>query len=135
MYFSGVLHALCKGQETKYCMSERKICGLCNQRPVAVNYRRHGVTHYRTKCDPCSRAGKKNKAIPAWVKSGYRKKPQCEKCGFKFKFPTEQSAVYYLDGNLRNNNHFNLKTVCLNCVQEINKSRLAWRPAPLVPDF
>ena len=118
----------------KYTM-ERKICTACNQRPVAVNYVKEGVTHYRKICDTCGRAGKKNMEVPAWAKAGYRKKPQCEKCGFKFKFPVEQSAVYYLDGNLKNNNHFNLKTVCLNCVQEVSRSRLPWRASPLVPDF
>ena len=115
---------------------ERKICAECKVNLQAVNYTDpDGITHYRTKCDVCARAGKKDKKTPAWYKSGYRKKPNCEKCGFKFKFPVEQSAVYYLDGNLKNNNHFNLKTVCLNCVQEVHKSRLAWKPASLVPDF
>ena len=113
----------------------RKVCPVCQQRPVAVNYVKEDVTHYRRICDPCSRAGKKNKEVPAWYKAGYRKKPQCEKCGFKFKFPVEQSSVYYVDGNLRNSNHFNLKTVCLNCQQELAQSRLPWRPSPLVPDF
>ena len=116
-------------------MSERKICPTCNQRPVAVNCHRGDKIYYRKVCDFCSRAGKKDKKIPAWVKSGYKKKLSCEKCGFKFKFPTEQSAVFYLDGNLKNNNHFNLKTVCLNCVQEVHKSRLPWKPGPLIPDF
>jgi len=74
----------------------RKICSTCNQRLVAINYIKNNITHYRSKCDVCARAGRKDKAVPAWYKSGYRKKPQCEKCGFKFKFPTEQSAVYYL---------------------------------------
>ena len=113
---------------------ERKICPNCNQRPVAVNYIREDITHYRRVCDVCSRAGRKHKEIPAWYKSGYRKKPACEKCGFKFKFP-EQSAVFYADSNLKNNNHFNLKTVCLNCAHEVSKSKMPWRQGPLVPDF
>ena len=112
----------------------RKVCPACNQRPVAINYIKEDITHYRSVCDVCARAGRKDKKIPAWYKSGYRKKPSCEKCGFKFKF-AEQSGVFYVDGNLKNNNHFNLKTVCLNCVQEVHKSRLPWKPAPLVPDF
>jgi hypothetical protein len=114
---------------------ERKVCPVCCQRPVAVNYKdKHGHTHYRSVCDVCARAGKKDKKVPAWYKAGYRKTAQCEKCGFKFKY-LEQSAVFYLDGNLKNNNHFNLKTVCLNCVQEVHRSKLPWRKSQLVPDF
>ena len=113
---------------------ERKICPTCNQRPVAVNYVREDVVHYRSICDVCSRGGRKHKPTPSWHKTGYRKKPACERCGFKFKL-TEQSAVFYADGNLKNNNHFNLKTVCLNCVHEVQKSKLPWRQGPLVPDF
>jgi hypothetical protein len=131
--FFGGLRCPLQRSGAKYTM-ERKVCPLCNQRPVAVNYIREEVTHYRTKCDPCSRAGKKNKEVPAWSKAGYRKKPACERCGFKFKL-IEQSAVFYVDGNLKNNNHFNLKTVCLNCVHEVNRSKLPWRQGPLVPDF
>ena len=121
--------------ELKYSM-ERKICPVCNVRPVAHNYTdKNGVLHYRRTCDVCKRAGKKAKVTLAWQKAGYKKKPQCEKCGFKFKFD-EQSAVFYVDGNLRNNNHFNLKTVCLNCCQEVYRSKLPWkRSSPLTPDF
>jgi hypothetical protein len=113
---------------------ERKICPTCNQRPVAVNCHHGDRVYYRKVCDVCSRAGKKHREIPAWYKTGYRKKPACERCGFKFKL-TEQSAVFYADGNLKNNNHFNLKTVCLNCVHEVHRSKLPWRQGHLVPDF
>jgi hypothetical protein len=113
----------------------RNLCPTCNQRPVAVNYIREGVTHYRRMCDVCARLGKKIKPKPpAWFVSGYRKKPQCERCSFKFKHP-EQSGVFYTDGNLKNNNWINLKTICLNCQQEVYKSRLPWKQGPLVPDF
>jgi hypothetical protein len=83
----------------------------------------------------CLRRGVRTKpAIPAWAKSGYVKKPHCEKCSFKARYP-EQLGVYYIDGNLKNNNHFNLKTICLNCTQEVQRSRLPWRQSPLTPDF
>ena len=116
-------------------MTERKICPLCNQRPRAINYIRNGKHYYRSVCDVCNRAGRRIKQrAPAWHLAGYRKKPQCERCGFKFKWP-EQSGVFYIDGNLKNNNWANLKTVCLNCQHDVIKSRLGWRQGPLVPDF
>jgi hypothetical protein len=42
--------------------------------------------------------------------------------------------VYHMDGNLNNNTLRNLKTVCQNCVIEIAKSDLPWRPGDLEPD-
>ena len=112
----------------------RPTCPACLSRPVAVNCHKGDRVYYRKLCDQCIRHGKTSKIPPAWFKSGYRKKPQCEKCGFKFKF-AEQSVVYYLDGNLKNNSHFNLKTVCLNCQKDVHKSQLPWKPSPLIPDF
>jgi len=125
------LDALCKGLLDKYCMSERKLCPNCHQRPVAINYRKELVTHYRSRCDVCTRKSKKVQiAKPAWHLSGYTKKTMCEKCGFKSKHP-EQLGVFYLDGNLKNNNWLNLKTICLNCQQEVYKSRLKWVQDPI----
>lgn len=116
-------------------MHNRKLCPICNHKPVAVNYIKNGVTHYRTTCDGCNRAGvKKSKTIPSWARSGYKKKPHCERCGFKAKYP-EQLSVFYVDGNLKNNNWVNLKTICLNCQQEVYKLRLPWKQGPLAPDF
>lgn len=114
----------------------RTLCIACNSNPQAVNYiDPNGITHYRKKCASCIRTNKKvRKEPPAWQKAGYKKKIVCEKCGFKAKMP-EQLNVFYIDGNLKNTNHFNLKTVCLNCQPEIYKSRLAWKPSPILPDF
>ena len=119
----------------KYSMLKRDLCPICRNNPVAVNYISNGVRHYRNSCASCIRKGKKLKAIPpGWTPAGYKKTTQCEKCGFKFKLP-DQSNVFYVDGNLKNNNWVNLKTICLNCQQEIYKSKLAWKPATIVPDF
>lgn len=116
-------------------MLNRNLCPVCHVTPVAVNYIRDGVRHYRNTCAGCSRKGRSTKKEPlAWQKAGYKKKTVCEKCGFKAKLP-EQLNVFYIDGNLKNTNHFNLKTVCLNCQPEIYKSRLAWKPSPILPDF
>ncbi len=114
----------------------RPLCPTCNQRPVAVNYHSNGITRYRKVCDVCARAGKKIKPVPpAWYKAGYRKKPVCEKCGFRAKYPEKQMAVFYVDGNMKNNTALNLKSVCLNCRVELAHSNSPWRAAPLTPDF
>ncbi len=135
MAISGLYTALWKGSLNKYSMSHRPLCPTCNERPVAVNYIKDTVTHYRKQCDSCIRKGKKIRPVPPqWVRRGYKKKPQCEQCGFKFKFP-DQSLVYHVDGNLNNCDHNNLKTVCLNCRAEINRSRLPWKQSKIVPDF
>lgn len=116
-------------------MQDRKLCPVCHQRPVAINCIKNNKTYYRKICDVCSRQGKKIKPKPpAWALTGYKKKPQCEKCSFKSKYP-EQLGVFYIDGNLKNNNWVNLKTVCLNCQQEVYKSRLPWKQETLTPDF
>lgn len=118
-------------------MSNRKLCPICNLHPVAVNYiDKNNKKHYRSMCTGCIHKGRKIKPTPPlWYKQGYRKKEKCEKCGFKAKYPEAQLGVFYLDGDLRNNTWTNLRTICLNCQQEIYKSRLPWRPADLVPDF
>ncbi len=116
-------------------MLKRELCPVCNDNPVAVNYTRDGVTHYRNRCAGCIRKGRKLRPqAPAWAKSGYKKKDRCEMCNFKSK-TARQMFVYHVDGNLKNNNWLNLKTVCANCRIEVQGSRLPWKPAPLVPDF
>ena len=113
----------------------RPTCPACNQNLCAVNYIRGDKTHYRSRCDYCIKKGRRARIpTPRWKASGYKKKPQCERCGFKLKHP-EQSNVFYVDGNLKNNNWLNLRTICLNCQQEIYKNNLPWKPSPLVPDF
>jgi hypothetical protein len=118
----------------KYKMLQRNICPICRTNPVTVNYVKNGVTHYRNCCAPCKKHGRKLRPVPLWAKSGYKKKERCELCNFKFKL-TEQSNVYYVDGDLKNNNWTNLKTVCLNCQQELFKNKISWKPSPIVPDF
>jgi hypothetical protein len=115
-------------------MHKRELCKSCGINPRAINYVKDEVYHYRSMCAACIRANRKIKQVPLWAKSGYTKKPHCDKCGFKFKF-AEQSNVFYVDGNLKNNNWVNLKTLCLNCIQDVYKSKLPWKPAEIVPDF
>ena len=110
----------------KYNMPTRKICPCCNIKPVAICNRRHGKIYYRAKCDQCYRK-KRKIAPPGWIRSGYKKKDKCERCHFRFKF-SEQSHVYHLDGDMSNNDWFNLKTICANCAIEIQHSNLPWKP-------
>jgi len=116
-------------------MLYRPLCQSCGKMPAAINYTRGDVTHFRTRCNGCIRKNRKLKPQqPSWAIGGYKKKPHCEKCGFKAKY-REQLFVYYVDGNLNNAALSNLKTVCANCQIEIAKVGLGWRQGDLVPDF
>lgn len=112
----------------------RPICKTCNRNFSAVNYIREGVTHYRSICDECGR--KKNKErprVPSWQTVGYKKKPHCDLCGFKSLF-TSQMIVYYVDGNLDNNDFINLRTICLNCVEVVKRKNINWKRGDLEVD-
>ena len=116
-------------------MMNRPLCSACHGNPVAINYRSGEKIRYRRVCGACVRKGKKGKQPrPAWQRSGYTKKLMCEKCGFKPRLAV-QMFVYYVDGNLKNNDWTNLKTVCANCRIEINGVRTTWLESPIVPDF
>ena len=116
-------------------MLERDLCPACLENLVAVNYIRDGIHHYRNQCASRLRKSRRLKPQPpAWVKSGYKKPVSCEVCGFRAKLP-KQLFVYHVDGNLKNNNWHNLKTVCANCRIELVGSKVAWKPAKIVPDF
>jgi hypothetical protein len=110
----------------------RNICKKCQQRPVAVNYRKEGRTYYRSVCDHCARGFLTDQ--PAWAKLGYKKKNACDKCGFKSPH-REIFKVFHIDGNLLNANPANLKTICSNCSVVIQKEGGRWRQGDLRPDF
>ena len=84
--------------------AERPLC-RCGMRPVAVNYYKKDIAHYRTQCDKCIRQDKKLETTShtEWKASGYIKKTQCERCGFKSQHHI-QLDVYHQDGNRKNNN-------------------------------
>ena len=112
---------------------ERKTCPICRRHPVAINYYRGDRVYYRSACTPCIHQKRQPQPdIPSWIRSGYKKRDRCDRCGFKFR-TQEQSAVYYIDGDTANNNWANLKTICLNCQIEVAKTR--WRPSAIQPDF
>ena len=116
-------------------MEFRPLCQSCTRNPAAINYKRGGVTHFRTRCSGCIR---KNRKLlpqkPTWMLAGYKKKPHCEKCGFEAKHK-QQLSVYYVDGNLKNNALLNLRTICANCQIIIVKEGLGWTQGDLTPDF
>ena len=121
-----------KGPCTKYPM--RPICKACNQRPCAVNYIREDVTHYRSRCETCQRRSRGIKPRePRWKSAGYKKKPACDRCGFRARL-VSQLLVYHIDGDLNNTALKNLKTICRNCVEEIAKTEVTWRAGDLEPD-
>ena len=115
-------------------ISMRPVCPTCKQRSCAINCYRDDKIYYRSRCDYCIRKGRRIKpARPQWESAGYKKKPTCDRCGFRAKFAA-QLLVYHADGNLHNTALRNLKTVCQNCVIEIAKTDQTWRPGDLEPD-
>jgi len=113
---------------------KRPLCPACQQRFCAINYYKDDEPHYRSRCEFCIKRNRKIKVPdPRWKSAGYKKKPTCDRCGFKAKHPA-QLLVYHIDGNLNNVTGYNLRTVCLNCVVEVQKQDLPWRPGDLEPD-
>lgn len=110
----------------------RDLCKVCQKRPVAINYYKNNKAFYRSKCDHCSK-GRINER-PLWAQVGYKKKTECDKCGFKSKYQ-EQFNVYLVDGNPMNCRFSNLKTVCVNCQKILHKLNLPWKQGDLKPDF
>jgi len=112
----------------------RPLCNVCNSRPKAIAYHKYDRIYYRSQCSVCIRKGKKLKAVtPRWKSAGYKKKPTCDRCGFKARFQT-QLVVYHVDSDLNNCELRNLKTVCLNCVVEVAKLELPWQRGDLEAD-
>lgn len=120
------------GFRSKYSM--RPICLSCNQRPRAIAYYRLDKIQYRRLCEYCIKRKRRIKpSEPRWKTAGYKKKSVCDRCGFKAKY-SAQLLVFHVDGNLNNNGTRNLKTVCQNCVIDIAKTELPWKPGDLEPD-
>jgi hypothetical protein len=112
----------------------RPICKICNKNPRAAAYYRNGKRYYRSACESCRRRGRKLlPATPRWQSSGYQKKSQCDLCGFKAKY-SSQLTVHHVDGNLNNSSLINLRTVCLNCVEVVKRTKTTWRPGDVSVD-
>ena len=112
----------------------RPICSTCGKNHCAINYIRNDVKHYRKLCDECGRKKTKNKPrTPNWQSAGYKKKLTCDLCGFKGMY-NNQTTVFHIDGNLENVGFFNLRTICLNCVEVVKRKEVNWRRGDLTVD-
>lgn len=112
----------------------RPLCKACNKHLAAVNGYHNDKIYYRSRCSSCIRKGKKLPVQkPRWQGSGYKKKPTCDKCGFRARH-NAQLVVYHVDGNLNNCELRNLKTICLNCAVAVTRLDLPWKPGDLEPD-
>ena len=112
----------------------RPLCTICHGNPAAINYYSGDKIRYRKLCSSCSRKGKRTRVLPGWVKAGYKKKTVCDRCGFKAK-SINQIFVFHIDGNLKNNDWSNLRSVCANCRIDITNTKTTWRESPLVADY
>jgi hypothetical protein len=112
----------------------RPLCEVCKKNLSAVNGYHNNKIYYRKRCNACIRKKKKLKPqSPRWQLNGYKKKAACDRCGFKARHPS-QLLVYHVDGNLNSTELRNLKTICLNCIVEISRLDLPWKPGDLSPD-
>ena len=113
----------------------RPLCVECKVKPRAYGYKKGSKIYWRRLCDTCNRkkSNKKIGGITRLQRSGYKKRNKCELCRFKAQ-DTIQLDVLFVDGNLRNTNASNLKTVCANCQRLSSVRRLGWRVGDLQAD-
>ena len=111
--------------------SDRPTCSEC-LRPAAINYHKDGKVHYRSLCVRCLHPRKL--VTTAWMRAGYTLKKKCDMCGFERKY-AKQMVVLYVDGDQKNGDWPNLKSVCANCVIEISIKGLGWKEDDVKPDF
>jgi hypothetical protein len=110
----------------------RSLCKTCGKRPVAINYRKGERTFYRKMCDHCARG--REPGMAKWQLAGYKKRDTCDRCNFTSKY-SDQFDVFFVDGNLENCRHANLKTVCANCQRLLHQLKLPWKRGDLRADF
>ena len=107
----------------------------CKAKPRAYAYKKKDRIYWRRLCDTCNRkkSQKRIGGITPLQRSGYKKRRKCELCGFKAQ-DQSQLDVFFVDGNFRNVNETNLKTVCANCQRLGGVRRLGWRVGDLIAD-
>lgn len=112
----------------------RPFCKACNRQPAAVNYYRNNVPHYRSRCAACIRLRKKERpSEPKWKINGYKKKPACDLCGFRSKY-SSQIVVCHVDGNMNNCELYNLRSICLCCVEVVKRRTTIWHIGAIEAD-
>ena len=113
----------------------RPLCQVCGKNSAAINGYHSDKIYYRKRCNACIRRDRQlPRQTPRWQSMGYKKKPTCDRCGFRAKH-SAQLLVYHVNGNLNDCELRNLKTVCLNCIEEIRRLDLPWRAGDLSPDL
>jgi len=113
----------------------RPLCNACNKNFAAPNYFRDGIRHWRSRCSICIRRGRNLlPQTPRWQSRGYKKKSQCDLCGFKARY-SSQILVYHIDSNLNNATLSNLRSICLNCVEVVKRNHATWIVGDLTPDY
>ena len=99
---------------------------------IAYVIRSDGV--YFSLSDTCGKKKAKKSRLANWEKSGYKKKPTCDICGFKAVYHT-QLTVFHIDGDLKNTQFSNLRTICLNCVEVVKRKDVNWKRGDLQVDY
>jgi hypothetical protein len=113
----------------------RPLCKACGRNSAAINCYHKDKIYYRSMCNACVRRNKSlPRQTPRWQSAGYRKKSVCDRCGFRARHGS-QLTVWHVDGNQNNCELRNLKTICLNCIQEITRLDLPWRQGDIEPDY
>jgi len=101
----------------------RALCVLCKknlQKRSWSDSKRRGVDVYTSLCTPCERKRysmvDKHRGYVLKRRRPYSiyKKDICESCGFIAKHDC-QMDIHHIDGNHKNNDPNNLKTLCANC--------------------
>lgn len=113
----------------------RPLCKTCKTRPCAVNYHNGERIHYRSRCERCWKQKRQQSySKPVWQLRGYQKKNTCERCGYRSNI-SQVFGVYCVDGDLKNTQPNNLRTVCANCQILLSVSNQGWANAELVSDY
>jgi len=122
-------------RENKIPTKDRPLCSVCRVKPAAINYVKNDIVYYRSKCNECNGIKKRHKPfVPRWKQKGYKQKTTCDRCGFRAKYPS-QIVVFHVNGNLDDATITNLRSICLNCVVEIDKDDSPWKQGDLMRDF
>ena len=100
-----------------------KECGTSLAKPNGIS--KHGFQKWHKYCIDCAKA-----AYSPRFKYLTQKKSKCEICGFAAKDKC-QLDVIYKDGNRKNTEKSNIKTVCANCNRLHQKKSKAKRKSIL----
>lgn len=95
----------------------RKFCSNCELQLVKPNGKsKHGFTKWHKYCSSCAKS-KYDKTSKTIIKN-----KTCEVCGFKA-IDKCQLDLIYLDGNNKNKDNLNVKTLCANCNRIYQKNK------------